>query len=253
MLGPPGHRVQRPRPRAGILDEAERLFPAQTAIPRTSRISSFRQSFRWWARITSSGERTTRIPDCIWPDSRHHLEVNLSECVGQRAAQDHLRKRGQAVQPRLSCADGSSRPHVNDQTAWGLSPGQLMPRIGVAPARPCSPGFRASCLARPRPPPPPRAFLELQHGLFREKCHVRRDDGVFKFQQRVIRRRVRVHQYVEPGRPPIRLFFRASYRASSSINGPRAQLMRNCRRLHQVQFPPRRSDFLSPESAANEG
>ena len=33
-------------------------------------------------------------PDCLWPDSRTHLEKNLGRVLRARAPQDHLRQRG---------------------------------------------------------------------------------------------------------------------------------------------------------------
>jgi hypothetical protein len=45
---------------------------------------------------------------------------------------------------------------------------------------------------------PGRAFLQFQHRFFREKRHVRRNDGILQSQQRVVRRRVRIDQHVQP-------------------------------------------------------
>ena len=73
----PGHRVRGPRPIARVLAEAQRLLPAPGVhdLP-AGPVSRARHPHRR-ARTTSSGAPTIPHPDCLWPDSRRHLEKNL--------------------------------------------------------------------------------------------------------------------------------------------------------------------------------
>ena len=74
-------------------------------------------------------------PDCIWPDSRAHLEKNLGGFSASRAAQDHLRQRGEALQPprekgfRMTSA-ALDIPSVKDK----VSPEEWAARVDLAAA-----------------------------------------------------------------------------------------------------------------------